>query len=97
MKHVLSATEARNRFFEILNSVIYRGEEFIVEKKDVGTVRILPDKPKHSPEEIKKILKEFRQVFSKAAKRKYWSVIDTPAWKKKESKYLENLSKGIVK
>ena len=26
MKHVLSATEARNNFFEILNRVIFRGE-----------------------------------------------------------------------
>ena len=97
MKNVISATKARNNFFEILNSVIYKGEEFVVEKKDAGTVRIVPDKPKHSPEEIEKTLKEFRRVFAKSAKRKYWSVIDTPAWKKKERKYLENLSKGIIK
>jgi hypothetical protein len=32
MKNVISATEARNNFFEMLNSVIYKGEEFIVEK-----------------------------------------------------------------
>ena len=52
---------------------------------------------RRSPEEIDKIIKEVREVFAKSKKRKYWSVIDTPAWKKKESKYLENLSKGIVK
>lgn len=49
------------------------------------------------PEEIDKILKDFRRTFAKAAKRKYWSVIDTPAWKKKESKYLVDLSRGIIK
>jgi antitoxin (DNA-binding transcriptional repressor) of toxin-antitoxin stability system len=97
MKSIISATEARNNFFEILNAVIYKGEEFVIEKKDAGTVKIVPDRPKHSPEEVAKVLKEFRKVFAKAAKRKYWSVIDTPAWKKKERKYLENLSKGIIK
>ena len=97
MKNIISATEARNNFFEILNSVIYKGEEFVIEKKDAGTVKIVPDSPKHSPEEITRILKDFRRVFAKSAKRKYWSVIDTPAWKKKERKYLEDLSKGIIK
>lgn len=47
--------------------------------------------------EVEKILKEMRRVFAKSAKRKYWSVIDTPAWKKKESKYLKDLSNGIIK
>ena len=97
MKNIISATEARNNFFDILNAVIYKGEEFVVEKNDAGTVKMIPDKPKHSPDEIRKILKEFRKVFAKSAKRKYWSVIDTPAWKKKESKYLADLSKGILK
>lgn len=97
MRNVISATEARNNFFDMLNSVIYKGEEFIIEKKDAGTVRIIPDKPKHSPEEIGRILKEFRRVFAKSAKGKYWSVIDTLAWKKKERKYLEDLSKGILR
>lgn len=97
MRNVISATKARNNFFDMLNSVIYKGEEFVIEKKDAGTVRMIPDKPEHSPEEIRKVLKEFRKVFAKSAKRKYWSVIDTPAWKKKESKYLSDISKGIIK
>lgn len=96
MKNIMSATEARNNFFEMLNSVIYKGEEFVIEKKDAGTVRIIPDKPKYSPEEIRKILKDVRRVFAKSAKRKYWSVIDTPAWKKKERRYLKRLSEGII-
>lgn len=97
MNNIISATEARNNFFELLNAVIYKGEEFVIEKRDAGTVRIVPYKPKHSPEEIEKTLKDFRRVFAKVAKRKYWSVIDTPSWKKKERKYLEDISKGIIK
>jgi len=94
----ISATEARNRFFEILNLTMYKGEEFIVEKDGKPAAKVIPITEKNkSPEEIDKILKEFRKTFAKAAKRKYWSVIDTPAWKKKERKYLEDLSKGIIK
>ena len=97
MKHVLSATEARNNFFEMLNSVIYKGEEFIVEKEDAGSVRIVPAVRKRpTADEIEKTLAQLRKVFGKYKKRKYWSVLDTPSWKKKERKYLENLSKGII-
>lgn len=93
----IGATEARNRFFEILNTVIFTGEEVVVEKEHTGTVRIVPDKPKRpTPEEIDRTLREFRKIFGKYRRRKYWSVLDTPAWKKKERKYLENLSKGII-
>lgn len=68
-----------------------------MEKEDAGSVRIMRERKKPSAEEIKKTLGEFRKTFAKAAKRKYWSVLDTPAWKKKERKYLENLSKGIIR
>lgn len=95
--NILSATEARRRFFDILNAVIFKNEEFVVEKKGAGRVKIILDAPKHTPEEIKKILVDVRRVFSKSAKRKHWSVIDTPDWKKKEAKYLEDLSRGIIR
>lgn len=97
VKNTYSATEARNNFFELLNKVIYKGEEFVVEKDGKPAAKISPLPIKRKPEEINKILTDIRKVFAKSAKRKYWSVIDTPAWKKKEKKYLENLSKGIVK
>lgn len=98
MKNVLNATEARNRFFEILNAVIFRGEEYVVRKEDAGSVRIVPDKkPAPSAEEIGRVLKDLRKVFAKSKKRKYWSVLDTPAWKRKERKYLDDLSKGIIR
>lgn len=95
--NVFSATEARKNFFEILNTVIFKGEEVFVEKENAGRVRISIDKSRPSSEEIEKILADVRKVFAKSKKRKYWSVIDTPAWKKKESKYLEDLSSGIIK
>ena len=97
MKHVLSATEARNNFFEMLNSVMYKGEEFIVEKDGKPAVKVVSAVSVKDPKEIEKTLKDFRRVFAKSAKRKYWSVIDTPAWKKKERKYLEDLSNGIIR
>ncbi|MCJ7792690.1 MAG: type II toxin-antitoxin system prevent-host-death family antitoxin [Candidatus Marinimicrobia bacterium] len=97
MNNVLSATEARNNFFELLNLVAYKGEKFTIEKDGSPVADITPSEARKSPEERKKILADFRKVFAKSAKRKYWSVIDTPAWKKKERKYLEDLSKGIIR
>jgi len=98
MANILSATEARNNFFDILNSVIFKGEEFVVKKENAGMVRIIPEKPvRPTAEEIDKVLADLRKIFAKTKKKKYWSVLDTPSWKKKERKYLENLSKGIIK
>lgn len=93
----LSATEARNRFFELLNLAMYKGEEFLVEKDGKPAVKVIPADTRKSPEKIKATLAEFRRVFAKSAKRKYWSVLDTPAWKRKERKYLENISRGILR
>jgi len=96
MKSPIPATEARNRFFEILNAVIYKGEEFIVEKSGEGRVRIVPDKTKPSPEEIDRVLAKARKVFG-TKRPKYWSVVETPVWKKKERKYLKELYKRVNK
>lgn len=95
MKSPIPATEARNRFFEILNAVIYKGEEFIIEKSGEGRARIIPDKTKPSPEEIDRVLDEFKRVFG-TKRPKYWGVTETPAWKRKERRYLKRLSKGII-
>lgn len=94
---VIPATEARNRFFELLDLVRDKGEEIVIEKDGKPVAKVSPMPATKSPEEIERILSEFRRVFAKSAKRKYWSVIDTPAWKKKEAKYVEDLSKGIVR
>ncbi len=95
MNTIISATEARNNFFELLKNVS-KGGEYTVELNGEPKAKISPISPAKSPEEVEKILSDVRKVFAKSAKRKYWSVLDTPAWKKKERKYLENLSKGIV-
>lgn len=94
--NTIPATKARNRFFELLDLVQYKGEEFIVEKDGEPAAKLVPAEKVKSPEEIKKILRDVRRVFKNSAKRKYWSVMDTPAWKKRERKYLENLSRGII-
>ncbi len=97
MNNTLSATEARNRFFELLDITKYNGTEFTIEKDGEVVGKLIPVQKQKSPEEIKKILADVRKIFAKSAKRKYWSVIDTPAWKRKERKYLEDLSKGIIR
>lgn len=97
MNTTLSATEARNRFFELLDLAKYRREKFTIEKDGEVVATINPVDNKKSPEVISKVLEQFKRVSVKAAKRKYWSVLDTPAWKKKERKYLHDLSKGIIR
>lgn len=92
---ILNATEARNRFFEMIN-LVGAGEEVVVKKNGKPAVKISPISSKRDPKEVRRILANMRKVFAKSKARKYWSVIDTPAWKKKERKYLEKLSRGIV-
>lgn len=96
MATVIPATKARNNFFDILNAVIYKGEEFVVEKSGEGSVRIVPELKRPSPEEIDRVLARVRKVFG-TKRPKYWSVMDTPAWKKKERKYLKDLYKRVNK
>lgn len=96
MNTTLSATEARNRFFELLDLAKYKRETFTIEKDGDPVVTLNPVVKKKSKEEIDRIFADMRKIFAKSKKRKYWSVIDTPEWKKKERKYLQNLSKGII-
>ncbi len=94
--NVISATDARNRFFELVNLAMYRGDEFLVEKDGRPAAKLVPARQESSLEETRKILTDIRKVFAKSARRKYWSAIETPAWKRKQKKYLNNLSKGII-
>lgn len=96
MATVIPATKARNKFFDILNAVIYKGEEFVVEKNGEGRVRIMPVKDKPSPGEIDRVLARARKVFG-TKRPKYWSAVETPAWRKKERKYLKELHKKVNK
>ena len=40
----ITATEARKRWFEILNRVHFAGEEFVIEKNNMPLVRMVPEK-----------------------------------------------------
>ena len=42
MTQLISATQARNRFADIVDRVIYAGEEFIVQKQGKPAVKIGP-------------------------------------------------------
>ncbi len=42
MSQLISATQARNKFAEIVNRVIYKGEEFLVQKRGKTVVKIVP-------------------------------------------------------
>ena len=93
--NVISATNARNRFFELVNLAMYKGDEFLVEKDGRPAIKLIPARLESSVEETRKILADIRRVFAKSAKRRYWSVVETPTWKRKQKDYLNNLSKGI--
>ena len=72
------------------------GKEFVIAKDGKPAARLSPVVSKVSPAEISNILDGIRRVFASSKKRKTWSVIDTPAWKKKEKSYLKDLSKGNI-
>lgn len=96
MSSIFSATEARNKFFELLNSVVLGGKEFVIEKDGRPAAKLSPVVSITNSEEVVNILNDIRKVFVNSKKRKAWSVIDTPSWKKKERSYLKNLSEGKI-
>ncbi len=62
----VSATEARNNFFELLNEVIYGDKEVRVYKNKQPAVRIVGDKKaKVDWDEYKKKVKAARGIFTK--------------------------------
>lgn len=91
MNNFISATDARNRFFEILNLVASKGYEFVVEKDGKPAAKFVPLNMGKTLAEIKIIIAGFKKTFGKTAGRKYWSILETPAWNKKEKKYLKSL------
>lgn len=42
MPQIISATDAKNQFSELVNRVVYNGEEFIVQKQGKPAVKISP-------------------------------------------------------
>lgn len=85
-----TATEFRNRIFEILNLAI-KGGEFVIEKDGRPAARLVPYVSETSRIKAKKILNNFKSAFSKVDHKKHWSVLESKSWKEKEQKYLKNL------
>lgn len=54
MPQVISATDAKNQFSELVNRVVYNGEEFIVEKQGKPTV-LITKVVKKTPKPVKKM------------------------------------------
>lgn len=46
MNHIVSALEAQKNFGEILNRILYKGEEILVERKGKLIAKIVPVKEK---------------------------------------------------
>lgn len=62
---VISASEARNNFSEILSLVVFKGESFIVKRKGKIVARIMPEKlskKKDEEKEIKEKLKAIKEL-----------------------------------
>ena len=58
----LSATQARNNFFSLLNQVIYEGAQVIIDKSDTkGSVRITLEEKNR--EDHKKRMKALKEIF----------------------------------
>lgn len=84
----ISATEARNKWFEILNHVYFNGESVIIEKNKLPMIRLSRvTKPSlTSVEEV--IARTFG--FLKTAKRTDWPA-ESKGTKRKNNAYLKKL------
>lgn len=91
----VSATEARNNFFELLNMVLYGKKIVMVEKNKMPAVRIIRAETK-SWKELEKALDKtygiWRDVPEKEFKRMERFVRGP-----KEKRYMRNLAKGAVR
>lgn len=88
---LLTATEFRNRLFEILN-LTARGGEFVIEKDGRPAAKLIPYTSSVSKADTIDILSRFKAAFSKKTDKRPWSVLETKEWKEKEKEYLKNLS-----
>lgn len=91
MNSVISATEARKRFFEIIDWARATEGEIVIEKDGQPAVVLSGAKPVKTKKEIREIIANFRRLMSKYPREKYWSVLDTPQWRKKDRAYLKSL------
>ena len=88
----ITATEARKRWFEILNRVHFAGEEFVIEKNNMPLVRMVPEKKKEKMD-VEELIR-LTCGFLKHAKKSSWP--SRRQWDKKareRERYLASLWK----
>ncbi len=71
MESRISATEAARNFSDLLNRVLYRGEEFVVERSGEAVCRIVPAKP------VKRTLADLVRILDSAPPDpEYWDTVE---------------------
>lgn len=91
MRNLITATEARNKWFEILNLVYFRGEEIVIEKNKIPIVKLTAvGKPNviSASEVIKKTAGFLKNM------KTYWPSEDKRVGKR-EIKYMDKLKSWI--
>ncbi len=89
---VFTATEARRRWFDILEEVSSKSKIVGVVREGRLVARVVPV-PRRSKDEIKRSLVGLKSVL----KRKRSTVLNTPVWRKKETAYLKRISAGKMR
>jgi prevent-host-death family protein len=65
MPQVISATDAKNQFSELVNRVVYNGEEFVVQKQGKPVVLITHVNQSHQPKPKKFTTNDFLTELTK--------------------------------
>lgn len=92
MQAVISATEARRRFFEIIDWAAETGRDVVVEKDGKRAVVISGTKMTKSKDEIVSILENFKKTMGSYPRRS--PLFKSKEWAKKEATYLRRISSG---
>lgn len=91
----ISATDARNNFFTLINQVLYQNTQVIITKADAkGEVMLISKELKD--EEIEKRLKVINETFGALKNIPVSSFTDDRLRGKRAKKYLNNVRKGTV-
>lgn len=91
----ISATEARNNLFTLINQVLYQNTQVIITKADVkGEVMLIAKELKD--EEIEKRIKVINKTFGILKNVSISSFTDDRLRGKRAKKYLDNIRKGDV-
>jgi hypothetical protein len=91
MEAIISATEARKRFFEILDWTEGTDREVVIERDGKSVVKISGTMNKSNPE-LLKLIADFKKKCAKIGT----PVARTKKWRDKEARYLRDLSKKLA-